>query len=335
MAACAAVMPAAALAETALVGPDDESTLFVAGPQDSLAACWARVLLPSLHAGLSDAGPLAVSYAGAPDGVTGTNQFDARAMPDGSQALLFPGQVALPWIAGDSRARFDLGHFLPILGLASPAVVMMRGGLGVPSRPGPVRLVCGAAPEPAHTALMALDLLEVDAVPVSGGADPMATVRAGGADAVFVHGDDVPGQIRAYLDAGLQPAFTAGLSMTHSAFPDDPRMAAVPHFLRLLPDMRRNADPAVTAWRAVAAASGMALVLALPRMSNGGAVARWRRACRSALAASNVSAMIDAQGLQLLADSETALALQVMRADAPAQLTFRRWLADRLAWRPA
>jgi hypothetical protein len=333
-AACA-VAVGAACAESTLVGPENDPTLYVAGPADSETASWAQLLLPALTRGMPDSVALELHYSRGQDGVTAANQFDARAMADGSQVLLFPGCVALAWMAGDSRAQFDIGHFLPLLALASTDVVMMRGGLNVPKRAGPLRLACGTVPQPAQTALMALDLLGIEAVAVRPAPDPLAAVRAGTVDAVFVRGSDVPGQVQALTAAGLLPAFTTGLPIPHAEPPLGHALHGVPHLAGLLSPAQRSGDTRVTAWRALAAASALDLMLALPRLSTASSVANWRRACRTSVASDAIGQQIARRSLLLLSDQDTATAMQLMRADATAQLTFRRWLADRLNWRPA
>jgi hypothetical protein len=323
-----------ARAETALVGPEDDPTLVVAGPADSEAAAWARLLLPMLSSGLMAGTILDLRFIGAKDGVTGANHFDARAMPDGSQALLFAGSLALPWMAGDSRVRFDMGHLMPLIGLAGPGVVMLRGGLGARRGREPVRLLCGTAPEPSQTALMALDLLKIPTIAVPPTADPAGAVGAGAADAVFLSAGDVPSRARALTEAGLRPAFTTCLFPCEAATPVADLLHGVPHFLSVLPPAQR-ADPLVAAWRAMAAASALDMVLALPRLSDAASVARWRHACRDALASDEVSGEIESRSVRLLSDTETAEAMEAMQADAAAQFALRHWMAERLHWRPA
>jgi hypothetical protein len=321
--------------ETTLVAPENDPALFVAGPADSEAATWAQLLLPALARGMPDSPAFELHYSVGQDGVTAANQFDARAMADGSQVLLFSGCVALAWLAGDSRAQFDIGHFLPLLALASTDVLMMRGGLNVPNRAGPVRLACGAPPQPAQTALMALDLLGIKAVPVQPGPDSLGAVRAGTVDAVFVRGSDVPGHAHALTQAGLLPAFVTGLPIPGAEPPAGHMLHGVPHLLDLLAPARRSGDSRVTAWRALAAASALDLMLALPRLSTASSVANWRRACRTTVAGDAVGQEIERRSLLLLTDQDTAAAMQLVRADAAAQMTFRHWLADRLHWLPA
>jgi hypothetical protein len=333
--AAGATAVGAARGQTALVGPENDPTLFVAGPADSETATWAKLLLPALARGMPESAALELHYSGGQDGVTAANQFDARAMADGSQVLLFPGCVALAWMAGDSRAQFDIGHFMPLLALASTDVVMMRGGLGAPNRVRPIRLACGTVPQPAHTALMALDLLAIAAVAVQPVTDPLTAVRAGTVDAVFVRGGDVPGQVHALTAAGLLPAFTTGLPIPRAEPPAGDPLYGVPHLADLLSPAQRSGDPRVTAWRALAAASALDLMLALPRLSTASSVANWRRACRTSVASDAIGQQVARRSLLLLSDQDTTTAMQLVRADATAQLTFRRWLADRVNWRPA
>jgi hypothetical protein len=336
LAAVCAALPAArtARAETALVGPDDEPTLLVAGPADSRTADWARLLRLPLTNNLTTAGALRLRFAGGLDGVTGANHFEAQAMPDGSQALLFPGSAALAWMAGDSRVRFEMDHLMPLAALATTDVVMLRGGLDAVARKAPLRLPCGTAPEPALTALMALDMLGIAAVTVPPLPDPAACIRAGTADAVFLSGDDVPGQIEAMRGAGLEPGFITGLR-PHGELPAGHPLQGVPHLLSLVEPARRGADPLVAAWRSVAASSSLEVVLALPRVSTAPAITDWRQACAAGLATPSMQQQFSRRSVRLLSDAEASGVLAIVRGDAAAQAALRRWLSARVNWRPA
>ncbi len=323
-----------ARAETTLVGPDDEPTLLVAGPRDSGTADWARLLRLPLTNNLSAPGVLRLRFAGGLDGVTGANHFEAQAMPDGSQTLLFPGSAALAWMAGDSRVRFELDHLEPLAALATTDVVMLRGGLDAVSRKAPLRLPCGTAPEPALTALMALDMLGIAAVTVPPLPDPSACIRAGKADALFLSGDDVPGQIAAIRGSGLEPAFITGLR-PHGEPPAGHPLQGVPHLLSLVEPARRGADPLVAAWRSVAASSSLEVVLALPRQSSAPALAEWRKACAVGLRTAAVSQQLSRRSVRLLSDTDASGVLAVVRGDASSQAALRQWLKTRVNWRPA
>jgi hypothetical protein len=119
-----------ARAESALAAPigADGPIIAVAGPPRSEAAQWADLLCSPL-APLAAPGELRVCYLGGRDGVTGTNIFDARALPDGRAALLFPGGAALAWLVGDTRVRFDASGLSPQLAAVGSGVVCARGGM--------------------------------------------------------------------------------------------------------------------------------------------------------------------------------------------------------------
>jgi len=321
-------------AETALADPISVDTpmVVVAGPGDSDVANWARLLQVPLAAGLMSNGTLPLRFIGGRDGVTGANQFDARNMPDGSQALLFPGTVGLAWLAGDTRVRFDASHLLPLMVGVTPGVVMMRGGLNDRSRKSPVRLACPAAPDRQAVALLAFDLLNVPALPVGAVPDAASAAREGAADAVFVTGRDVPGQIRFLAEAGLRPAFTMGAKLAAGATPV--HALGAPDLVDLLPDGRRR-DPLMQAWAGMAAASVIDVVLGLPRQSPAGAITRWRFACGASLTNPDVASAMTSGCVRLLSDSAAANAVNAVLVQREAQQALHRWLDARLNWQPS
>jgi hypothetical protein len=308
----------------------------VAGPPDCTVAAWARRLRGPLAAGLMQGGPLALRYAGGVDGVTGANQFDARVVPDGQNALLFPGSVAMAWLADDGRVRLDPAHMLPLVAMFGPGVLMVQGGLtagaawrGAPGPGRKLRLAVGPGPDPALTALLGLDLLGIGAVGVPAWPDPVAVARAGAADAVFLHGPSAALQAPALLADGFRPA----LSTERHGPAADPALAA-PFFLTGVPESRLRRDPLVEAWRATAAASTLCAVLVVPRMTPAAAIGRWRRAAAMAITDDEVDAAAQREALRLAAGSDAAGALAPMEVGGTTQLALRRWMALRVDWRP-
>ena len=147
---------------------DQGPALNVAGPRDGDLAALARLLATPLAAGLMLGGQLNVRYGGGIDGVTGVNQFDARAAPDGREALLFPGSVAVGWLLGDRPVRFDCAHVLPLMAALGPGVLMVRGALPVPGAArAPLRLAGGIDQGGSLVALLGLDLLGIPAIRVA------------------------------------------------------------------------------------------------------------------------------------------------------------------------
>ena len=176
------------------------TSLEVAGPRDGALGAWARQVQAALAADLAlsrGGAPLTVRYRGGVDGVIAANQFDARAMPDGQAALLFSGSVMLAWLAGDDRVRLDPAHMLPVMAAYGPGVLMVRGGLTMPSTRGGsgqavVRLAVGPEPDAAVTAMLGLDLLGIPVMAVRSRSGAMALAREGHANAVFLHGPGCP-----------------------------------------------------------------------------------------------------------------------------------------------
>jgi hypothetical protein len=263
--------------------------------------------------------------------VTGVNQFDARVMPDGTNVVLFPGSVGLALLANDSRVRFDAAHFLPLLACAGRGVVMLRGGLGA-RRTSPVRVACQAGLDPGAAALLAFDLLGLPALPVAAGADVLQAVHGGAADAVFVSSETPSVQIQALLQAGLAPALSAGLP--GGAGDAAGHAALAPHLLALLPADRVRADPLVAGWTALAAASVTGMVLAVPRLSPAGAIARWQAACGATGSDPGVTEAVQARGAQWLTGLAAGRTMAAMVAPDAAQTALRGWLAMRLNWQP-
>jgi hypothetical protein len=334
LAAAALARARPAWADTALADPItvDSPMVVVAGPGDSEAAHWARLLQAPLAAGLMSSTTLPLRFIGGRDGVTGANQFDARAVPDGSQALLFPGTVGLAWLAGDTRVRFEASHLLPLLVAVAPGVVMLRGGLTGRTSHMPVRLACPSAPDRQAAALLALDLLNVPALPVGAAPDAASAARDGAADAVFVTGCDVPTQLRALAEAGLRPAFTIGAKLAGATAPL--RGLDAPDLMDLVPDARRR-DPLMQAWSGMAAASVIDVVLGIPKQSPAAAVTKWRTACDASLQSPDLSATRTTGCVRLLSGPEAANAVNAVLVSRDAQDALHRWLDTRLNWQPS
>ena len=299
--------------------------LHVAGPRDGVLAEWARLLSAPMAAGLVDGGKLALRYGGGSDGVTIANQFDARVAPDGQNALLFPGSVALDWLMGQVTVRLDAAQMVPVMAALGPGVLMVRGSLAEATAGGrTLRLAAGAHHDAALTALLGLDLLGVPTRLVAAGVEPEQAARGGGADAVFLHGPVAAAQAGRLAVAGWAPARVTGTGLANPAL-------HVPHFLSGVSPARLAGDPLVEAWRAAAAASALCAVMILPRLSPAASVGRWRHAARLAMVSGPVAQHAQRQAMILVADNQALAALSPMRADGVTQRALHRWMARRAA----
>jgi hypothetical protein len=268
-----------------------------------------------LAAGLMQGGRLDLRYGGGLDGVTGANQFDARAMPDGRQALLFPGSVIFDRLTGARPVSFDCGHVLPLLAATGPGVLMVRGARPAPgsaaNRP-PLRLAGGMPQSGSLVALLGLDLLGIAAIRVS---------RESDANAVFLHGPHAAARAPGLAAAGYAPAFRTRDSRAG--------FAQAPFFLASLPAARLRQDSLVAAWHGLAGAADLCAALVLPRHCPAEAIGRWRHAARAVLADDGLAGLARHQALHLAAGEEAAAGLAPMRLAPAAQMALCRWLSDR------
>jgi hypothetical protein len=314
----------------------DGATVMVAGPEGGALDAWSRVIMPVLAQALSSETPLRKAIAGGPDGVTGANQFEARGAPDGQTALVVPGAAATAWLVGDSRVQFDASHWVPVLSGATPGVLVARVG---PSAFGPGGRPRIAASSPAGAelpALLGIEIMGAQPVPVFGLAEPddaRDALKAGAVDAVFVCGHRVPEFVTALISAGGQPVFSLGARDAAGALIRDPLFPDLP----TVADMRRGiagtppSGPLYEAWLATAAASQLDFGLVLPQLTPAAMVALWRRACTQAALAPDMQAMAAAQAVRPVANPGPMAAIA---ADATALLQLRRWLASRYNWHP-
>jgi hypothetical protein len=316
----------------------EKPRLLVAGPQDGALNLWADALLPALEQSLPPDTSIQRVEVGSADGVTGANQFEVRGVPDGMTVLLAPGEAALAWMVGDPRAQFDVGHWVPVLaGTASAVVVVRPSTIAKNSR---VRVAAASPVSVDLAALLALDLLGVPLEPVFGLADSAAARSAfakGDVDAVFLHGQHVPDQVNALVSVGAQTWFTLG-SLDEAGRPlRDPAFTDVPHFKGLL-TMRLGRAPngaLYDAWCAVAAAAQLDFGLVLQQLTPAGMVALWRRAGADAVASQGLQVTSTALGVRLLAGSDATAGTSATAASAATLTELRRWLSNRLNWRPA
>jgi hypothetical protein len=312
--------------------------LLVAGPADGALNRWADALLPALEQSLPPDTAIRRVEVGSADGVTGANQFEARGAPDGQTVLLVPGQAALAWMVGDPRAQFDVGHWVPVMAGASPAIVVGR-----PTVLGPAGRARVAAAGPGSfdlAAMLGIHLLGARMEPVFGLVDPGAAQSAfaqGAVDAVLLCGRGVTEQFTALAAAGAEPLFTLGAIDAGGKAVRDPAFPNVPHFAEVFATRTGNAPrgPLFDAWSATAAAVQLAFGLVLPQLTAAATVALWRRAGIDAAAAPGVRATAATVNVRPLAGPTATASTAVIAVGAPALAELRRWLASRFNWRPA
>lgn len=316
--------PAFAKADAAL--PSD-LTLLVAGPPLGPTDGWATILVPALSRSFPAGTRFDREVVGAGDGVTGANQFEAHTAPDGSTALLLPGTATLAWLVGDPRAQFDASRWVTTLASMTPAILASRVPL---PRIGPGTRIRVAAAGPAGhdlPALLGLELLGAEVVPVFGAG--VNALLSGDADATLLRGRAVVSTIQACAAAGAPPVLALGSWNGRGQPMRDPSFSDVPAMTELLAPPAARV-PLLGAWHAGAVAAQLDTAIVLPKLTPAGTVALWRHACGQAAAAPEVQAEAARLGLRTLVVPSAA----AITIDAPALLELRRWLAARFAWQP-
>ena len=293
--------------------------LCVAGPAGGLADRWAAVIAEPMGTALHDAGapPLPYENIGGADGVTGANQYQARAVPDGTMALLLPGAALRAWLVGDTRVRFDIGTLAPLWGVTTQAVVATRARLE-PGRA--VRVAVSGIDGPGLEALLALELMGIEAIPVIGG-------RPDEVDAVYLRGAAARDPLSA---PGFAPAFSlGGRPGREPAFPDLPQAADL-----FAPALAANRE-AVDMFQAVSAAASIEVTLVLPAVVPAAVLAWWRHGCAQMDDAPAVRAAAASAAVRQNDAGQIATQLASVALDMPAMLALRVHLVERYHWRPS
>jgi len=316
-------------------GFDGGLTMIVAGPEGGRVDRVAVQLAPLLARSLPPGTLIRRRGAGGIDGVTGANQFTARASPDGDTVLLVPGAAALAWLTGDTRAHFDAAVWVPVMAGLSSGVVAGRlpaGGIGPGARVRMAAEFTGAD----LPALLAVELLGATVVPVHGLRTDTALRDAllqGTVDLVFLRERQLPERLVALQRAGAVPLFSLGATAEDGGLARDPLLPEVPSFVEFCTGLCGSAPrgPLYDAWRAAAAATQLDFALVLPQLTPAPMVALWRQA---AAQAADTRGWYPGGTFRALASAAATACINATAADAPAQLELRRWMAVRFDWRP-
>ncbi|RYE92881.1 MAG: hypothetical protein EOO78_28070 [Oxalobacteraceae bacterium] len=238
-------------------------------------------------------------------------------MPDGTMALLVPGAALMAWLVGDTRVRFDIGTWAPLWGVTTEAVVATRAQL----KPGhPVRVAVSGIGGPGLEALLALELMGIEAIPVIGGSPDEV-------DAVYLRGAAAHDPLPA---PGFAPAFSlGGRPGREPAFPDLPQAADL-----FAPALAANRE-AVEMFQAVSAAASIEVALVLPAVVPATVLAWWRHGCVQMDDAPAMRAAVASASVRQDDAGQIATQLAAVALDMPAMLALRIHLVERYRWRPS
>ena len=315
-------------------------TAMIAGPEGGGTDRWARSVLSALAQSLPPGARVRGVPTGAADGVTGANQFEARTAPDGSSLLVVPGAAAMAWLVGDSRAQFDVGHWVPVMAGVCSGVVVLRGGPAALAPGQKIRIATASLVGPELAALLGVDLLGARPVPVAGLMDA-ASVRAalakGSIDAALLRGPKLADELAAMTDLGMQPIFALGILNEGGNAIRDPRFPDLPEFSELLTASRPQsaAGPLFDGWQAIAAAARLEFAVVLPQLTPAAMVAKWRRIGSEAAATAALANQGSEQMIRIHGGAPGAVEVSAIVAESGTLLEIRRWLGTRLDWHPS
>lgn len=296
----------------------------VAGPEGGELDGWSRVIGAALAGSLPDNVPLRRGLAGGVDGTTGANQFAAQAVPDGSAALMLPGQAMLSWLRGDATARFEPTKWMPLLAGLRCTMILGRRDAPALQQGQALRFGAGGGPGLDLAAELGLGRLGVKLLVADGFADQpttMAAFRLGTIDLMALRGAAV-GQ--ALAEGSTRPICVMGLPDEQGVLARDPAWPEVPQLGELLGGLAEDALGA--AWRAAAVATQLDFGLVLPVLAEAPVVALWRHAVERAIATPELQALASTEAIRLRTDPA---ATQAITAEPAALAALRTWMARR------
>ncbi|GBQ30743.1 hypothetical protein AA12717_3564 [Gluconacetobacter sacchari DSM 12717] len=312
-----------------------DPTLLVAGNAESAAGRWSTVLAPALAQGLESPSALDTHLTSGLDGVTGANQFDTQTVPDGATALVVPGAALVTSLAGDPRAHYDFGRWVPLmLSLLSPIVVGradLHRSLRDLVRDRPIRVAVSSEHGIELATVMAMAIFGFRPIPVMGIAtaqEALAALRDGKVDVVQIS-DPMPPKALDDLLVPLQESRAVPLFTLTDSVRATVHGQPVRTFDERFAQERGHPPSGLLyeAWKIVAASASLEIGLVLPMLTPPAQVAAWRHAVGVAGNQSALDTFRNDSGRALVSGPECSGYLHAMTGEIPAVLMLRRWLA--------
>ncbi len=307
-------------------------TMIVAGT--SGPALWAPVLAPAFSETLPTDGAITLQPTAGRDGVTGANKFESQNAGENGTTLLVPGTAIVAALTGSSRVHFDYQRWLPVfLSIGSPVVVGrvdFRRSLRMLIGDHPVRVAVSTPDGPELPTLLAMTILSMRPVPVSGIASSAAALdalRKGEVDVVQLPPDAArPAMLQDLAREGFEALFALGQQTD----------ITVPDFASRFTALRGHAPqhPLYQACYGAAMAAGIDAALVLPMLTPPAQTARWRHAAQLAAVRPEVTALARQYGTRVVTGPDVATLFRSLTPDLSGVLALRRWLAERSpGWR--
>lgn len=203
---------------------------------------WARFFAPSLSENLPGKPTVVVKNAPGGGSITGTNQFQSRARPDGLTILITSGSTQFPYLLDDRRVKYEYKDWRTIAASPTGGVVYVNPDLGVKSaadigklKGTPMKYGSQGATSLDLVPLLAFKLMELDVKPVfgmKGRGDGRLAFERGEAAIDYQTSSAYLRNVVPLVKAGKAvPLFSWGVLDDHGAFVRDPTFPELPHFI--------------------------------------------------------------------------------------------------------
>lgn len=338
-----ALAPRAVAAEVNFAGQTVELTIpfGVGGGSDQ----WARVYQPYLSKHLPGNPTVVVKNVPGGGGITGANQFVARARPNGLQILGTSGSNQIPYLLGDKRVRYDYRDLIIVLGSPVGGVAYISPKTGVKKLTdlknfkGELQFASQGATSLDLVPILAFEVLGLKVKAIFGykGRGPGRVAFEQGE--VNIDYQTTPAFIKSVkplIDAGTAvPLFSWGHLDDEGRLVRDPVVRDLPHFVEAYEMIhgKKPAGPAFDAWKAFFVA-GFAVQkpMWLPKGTPPDIVKAYRDAARKIIQDPQFKKDIDAKlgGYPQYVGEAARKAFQEGMTVPPASMRWlKQWLGDR------
>ena len=278
---------------------------------------WARFLAPYLSRHLP--GNPSVIIRNVPGGgsITGTNEFAARARPNGLQLVGTSGSTQFPYLLGDPRVRYDYEVFEPVLVSPTGGVVYIPASFGVENA-SELGQLADRELVYASQGATSLDLVPMLAFEVmglnvrhvfgmTGRGDGRLAFERGEATIDYQTSSAYLTNVQPLVDNGtVVPLFSWGVLDAQGNVQRDPSFPDIPHFVEAY-EMMHGEAPSGLAFDAYMAFFGSGFAAQKPAMLPAGTPPEIVQAYREAFAAAVADPELVASAGEILGDYEQAV----------------------------
>ena len=256
---------------------------------------WARFFAPYLSRHLPGNPNVIIRNVPGGGSITGTNEFAARARPDGLQLLGTSGSTQFPFLLGDKRVRYDYANLEPVLVSPTGGVVYIPASMGIADaselgKLGDTELVYASqgATSLDLVPMLAFEVLGLNVRHVfgmTGRGDGRLAFERGEATIDYQTSSAYLTNVQPLVDAGTAvPLFSYGVLDAEGNIQRDPSFPDIPHFVEAY-EMLHGEKPSGVAFDAYMSFFGSGFAAQKPAMLPGGTPEPIVQAYRDAFAA--------------------------------------------------